>query len=70
MTPVIEGIIPAGNVMRAVVEKMMPSDALYYLMTGETFDGRQAAGMRLVNKAVPRAQLREHTMQLAQKLLS
>jgi trans-feruloyl-CoA hydratase/vanillin synthase len=63
------GIIPAGNVMRAVVEKMAPSDALYYLMTGDTFDGRQAAAMRLVNEAVPRAQLREHTQQLARKLL-
>jgi trans-feruloyl-CoA hydratase/vanillin synthase len=63
------GIIPAGNVMRAVIEKMPPSDALYYLMTGDTFDGRQAAAVRLVNQAVPRAQLREHTEQLARKLL-
>lgn len=30
------GIIPAGNVMRAVIEKMPPSDALYYLMTGDS----------------------------------
>ena len=63
------GIIPAGNVMRAVTEKMMPSDALYYLMTGETFDGRKADAMRLVNEAVPRAKLHEHTECLARKLL-
>jgi len=63
------GIIPAGNVMRAVAEKMMPSDALYYLMTAENFDGRKAAAMRLVNETVPRAQLREHTRALARKLL-
>jgi trans-feruloyl-CoA hydratase/vanillin synthase len=63
------GIIPAGNVTRAVAEKMTTSDALYYLMTGETFDGRKAAAMRLVNEAVPRAKLRERTEELARKLL-
>src|SRR5262249_34165592 len=63
------GIIPAGNVLRAVAEKMVTSDALYYAMTGDTFDGKQAALMRLVNEAVPRAQLREHTRSLAVKLM-
>jgi len=63
------GIIPAGNVTRAVAEKMMPADALYYLMTGETFDGRRAAAMRLVNEAVPRAQLRARTEEIAKKLM-
>jgi trans-feruloyl-CoA hydratase/vanillin synthase len=63
------GIIPAGNVTRAFAEKVPPSDAMYYLMTGETFDGRKAAAMRLVNEAVPRAQLRAHTERLARKLL-
>lgn len=63
------GIIPAGNVTRAFAEKVSQSDALYYLMTGETFDGRQAAAMRLVNAAVPRTQLRAHTEGIARKLL-
>ena len=63
------GIIPAGNVTRAVAEKMMPADALYYLMTGETFDGRKAAAMRLVNEAVPLAQLRDRTEEIAKKLM-
>lgn len=63
------GIIPAGNVVRAVSEKMNTSDALYYLMTGDPFDGKKAAETRLVNEAVPRAQLRERTRQLAQKLM-
>ena len=35
------------------------ADALHYMMTGDTFDGRKAAAMRLVNSSVPRAQLRE-----------
>jgi trans-feruloyl-CoA hydratase/vanillin synthase len=63
------GIIPAGNVMRAVAEKMNPSDALYYLMTGDTFDGKKACETGLVLEAVPRAQLRERTRALAGKLM-
>ena len=63
------GIIPAGNVMRAVAEKMNPSDALYYLMTGDTFDGKKAMEIGLVKEAVPRAQLRERTRALARKLM-
>jgi trans-feruloyl-CoA hydratase/vanillin synthase len=43
--------------------------ALYYIMTGDTFTGTQAAQMGLVNKSVPRAQLREATLALAAKLL-
>jgi len=63
------GIIPAGNVMRAVAEKMNPSDALYYLMTGDSFDGKKASETGLVRQAVPRAQLREATRMLARKLM-
>ncbi len=63
------GIIPAGNVMRAVAEKMCTSDALYYLMTGEPFDGKKASETRLVNEAVPLAQLRDRTRQIALKLM-
>jgi trans-feruloyl-CoA hydratase/vanillin synthase len=63
------GIIPAGNVMRAVAEKMNTSDALYYLMTGDPFDGKKACETGLVKEAVPRAQLRERTRALAQKLM-
>ena len=63
------GIIPAGNVVRAVAEKMSTSDALYFLMTGEPFDGKKASETRLVNEAVPLAQLRERTRQIAQKLM-
>jgi len=63
------GIIPAGNVSRAVAETLRHRDALYYIMTGLTFDGRKAAEMGLVNEAVPKARLRERTRQLADILL-
>jgi len=63
------GIIPGGNVTRSVVEMMNPRDAMIYIMTGRTFDGRKAAQMGLVNEAVPLAKLRDHTRALAKELL-
>jgi feruloyl-CoA hydratase/lyase len=63
------GIIPAGVVTKAVASVMNQRDALYYIMTGETFDGRRAKEMGLVNDAVPKEQLRERTRRLAQILL-
>ena len=63
------GIIPAGVVCKAVSVVMNHRDALYHIMTGETFDGRKAAEMGLVNEAVPRSRLRKRTIQLARTLL-
>ena len=62
------GIIPAGNVTRAVASLISQRDALYYIMTGKTFDGKKAAEIRLVNESVPLAQLRERTRELALEL--
>ena len=42
------GIIPGGNVTRSVVATMRHRDAMYYVMTGKTFDGKKAAEMGLV----------------------
>ncbi|MDQ0971867.1 trans-feruloyl-CoA hydratase/vanillin synthase [Neobacillus niacini] len=64
------GIIPAGNVTRAVAGALNQRDALYYIMTGETFNGQKAAEMGLVNKSVPKDELRQRTRELAQTLLS
>ena len=63
------GIVPGGNVMKAVASKMRQSDGLYYVLTGEVFNGRKAAEMGLVNEAVPLADLRARTEELARKLL-
>src|SRR5215468_1992441 len=63
------GIIPAGVVTKAVAQVMSQRDALYYIMTGETFDGRKAAAMNLVNEAVPRKDLRARTKSLAETLM-
>jgi trans-feruloyl-CoA hydratase/vanillin synthase len=63
------GIFPGGLVSRVLADAMTYRDAMYYIMTGDSFDGKQAAAMRLVTSAVPRAKLREETVQLANKLM-
>ncbi len=63
------GIPPGGNVPKALAETMSHRDALYYTMTGETFDGRRAAETRLVNEAVPYERLHDRTRALAKVLM-
>src|SRR5690349_858236 len=63
------GIIPAGVVTKAVSQVMSQRDCLYYIMTGETFGGRKAASMGLVNEAVPLKGLRARTKQIAETLM-
>jgi feruloyl-CoA hydratase/lyase len=63
------GIIPAGNVSRAVALAMRHRDALFYLMTGLSFDGKKAAAMGLVNESIPRARLRKRVREIADILL-
>jgi len=63
------GIIPAGTVTKAVASVMGQRDCMYYIMTGETFDGRKAATVGLVNEAVPVAALRARVEKLAKTLL-
>ena len=63
------GIFPGGLVSRVLADALCYRDAMYYIMTGDSFDGKKAAEMRLVNFAVPRAQLREETVKLAKKLM-
>lgn len=62
------GITPGNLVTRALAEVIPTRDAMYYIMTGERFDGRKAAEMRLVNEAVPAEELRGRTIELAKKL--
>jgi trans-feruloyl-CoA hydratase/vanillin synthase len=63
------GIIPAGVVCKAVSTLLSPRDALYYIMTGETFDGKRAAEMRLVNESLPRKDLQNRVRALARTLM-
>jgi trans-feruloyl-CoA hydratase/vanillin synthase len=62
-------ILPGGIVAWNVAQVMSFRDAMYYACTGETFDGQQAAAMKLVNFSVPRSELREATMKFARMLM-
>ncbi len=63
------GIIPAGNVTRAVADVLRHRDALYFIMTGKTFQGRRAEKIGLVNESVPLSDLRAATIELATLLM-
>ena len=63
------GIPPGNLVSKAMADTVGHRRALYYIMTGDTFNGVEAADMGLVNKSVPLTQLRDETIALAQKLL-
>lgn len=64
------GKIAGGYVSKALTEVMHPRDALYYLLTGETFDGRKAAEIRFATMAVPLSELMTTVNQVAGKLAS
>jgi feruloyl-CoA hydratase/lyase len=63
------GIPPGGLVSRCLADTVGTRDALWYVMTGETFGGERAAQMGLVNRSVPLADLRGETERLARVLL-
>jgi len=63
------GIPPGNLVSKALADTVGHRKALEYVMTGDTFTGRQAAEMGLVNYAVPAADLKARTVELAAKLL-
>jgi feruloyl-CoA hydratase/lyase len=63
------GILPGGIVSWNVVQTMNYRDALYYAMTGDTFDGKKAVDIGFVNFSFPKERLREETVKLAKRLM-
>jgi trans-feruloyl-CoA hydratase/vanillin synthase len=59
---------PGGCVSKSLANLMRPRDALYYAMTGRTFDGDRAADIGFVNAAYPRNDLKKEVMALAQEI--
>lgn len=64
------GIPPGNLVSKAVADTMGHRQALHYIMTGETFTGRQAAEMGLVNACLPLAELKPEVERMAGQLLA
>lgn len=62
------GILPGGLVGKVIVDGLAYRDAVYYAMTGDPFDGKAAAQMRLVTESVPLDRLRARTEELAATL--
>jgi trans-feruloyl-CoA hydratase/vanillin synthase len=63
------GILPGGGATKVAVELLSMRDAMYHAMTGEPIDGVKAAAWKLVNEAVPAAQLRARVTEVANVLL-
>ncbi len=62
------GILPGGGATKVVVDLLSMRDAMYYAMTGDTFDGKKAKEIGFVNMHFPKAKLREETIKFAKKL--
>jgi len=65
------GIFPGGGTTWTVANNM-PSrkQALYYILTADTFTGNEAVSLGWASKAVPLAELDAHTQKVVEKLLT
>jgi trans-feruloyl-CoA hydratase/vanillin synthase len=64
------GVLPAGGTTWAVKNNFNRKQGLRYCLTGETFTGKEAVDLGLVNIAVPREKLAEETERLVQLLVT
>jgi feruloyl-CoA hydratase/lyase len=63
------GILPGGIVAWNVVQMLNFRDAMYYAMTGDTFDGKKAKEIGFVNFSFPKEALKAETVKFAHKLM-
>ncbi len=63
------GILPGGLVSWNATRLLGFRDAMYYAMTGDSFDGNHAARIGFVTRAVPPETLRDETVALARTLM-
>ncbi len=63
------GIFPGGGTTWAAAHNLNRKQALYYSLTGETFNGSQAVELGLANKAVPLADLAKETQRVVGMLI-
>ncbi|MBM3487018.1 MAG: p-hydroxycinnamoyl CoA hydratase/lyase [Alphaproteobacteria bacterium] len=63
------GILPGALVSKVVADMVLPRHALYYACLGDPFDGKEAARIGMINYAVPKANLEDEVVKLAEKLM-
>ena len=63
------GILPGALVSKVVADAILPRHALYYACLGEAFDGDEAARIGLVNYSYPADDLKNQTIDLAERLM-
>lgn len=63
------GVVPAGGTLWSVARHFNRKQGLYYSLTGETFNGKQAVELGLVSKAVPKEQLAAETDRIVKELV-
>jgi feruloyl-CoA hydratase/lyase len=63
------GILPGGGATKVATSSLSFRDAMYHSLTGEAIDGKKAAQWKLVNEAVPLADLRKRVLEIAEVLL-
>jgi feruloyl-CoA hydratase/lyase len=62
------GGFPGGLTTKTFQELVLPRQALFYLLTGRTFDGMTAANIGLVTMAVPSAEVESTVLDIAGEL--
>ncbi len=62
------GILPGGIVSKVFADTVGYRDALFYAITGRTFDGKKAVQMGIANISVPLKSLRAETIALADEI--
>src|SRR5277367_4085445 len=63
------GIVPGGGATKVATDLMSYRDAMYHTMTGEGISGKKAAEWKLVNEAVPLANLKARVLEICEILL-
>ena len=62
------GHFPGGPVSKQISAIMRPREAIYYILTGDQFNGKRAAEIGLITYSVPRERLEEEVQKLVDKL--
>lgn len=62
------GHIPGGMVSKIVADAMIPRQALYYILTGRTFDGKTSRDIGFTTMSVPLKDLYSTVYQIADEL--